>query len=286
MASFGDFTGLGKLRLTVTSGASSGATALVDTSGCKIGSGLNDDFVLIAYDLFESHAQVSGGSLPFMRARVSALGGSVRVGARDIDPGQFADVPLPAQIKAGGCEILIERPALTSRHMAFVGATLGLMLMGLIGYQVITATTPIATEFKPIAAANPETEMVSDALVREKLVSLGLDAQIRLNRAPDGSITLGGQFTTRTADAWREFLQWYDAQPNLPMLLNSVTRADGRDDLPKIGSVWAQEPPELVMEDGRVVRVGEQLDINWRFDGITEKGIEISRNGAKVLIEF
>ena len=140
-----------------------------------------------------------------------------------------------------------------------------------------------------VAQAEPALAQVNDApekVVAAKLNELGLATQIIVKPSADGSVALSGLFSTRTANAWREFLQWYDSQPDFPPLLNSVSRADESDDLPRIASVWAQEPAQLVMEDGRVVREGEQLDVYWKFEGLTASGVEISRNGTKVIIDF
>jgi hypothetical protein len=286
MAENGLLSSFGKLRLTIQSGASAGASVLVPAGGCKIGSGLQDDMVLLAYDLFEGHAQISGSVLPFTKVRIAAIAGSVRVGTREIDPGQYIDVTLPARMVAGGCPILIEQPSVKAVHMRVAAALLGAVIIGIAGYEVPSQQAPTATDFKPAIAEETKMPIMGQELIRAKLEELGLATLMTLKMAADGSLTVSGQYTERTGAAWREFLQWYDDQPNLPQMINAVTRADGTDDLPKIASVWVQEPAELVMEDGRVVRVGEQLDVNWKFEGLTDKGIQISRNGAKVLVDF
>lgn len=290
-----DLMAFGKLRISVLSGPSAGSTALLPQDSCRIGSGLQDDLVLLAYDLFEGHAELSAGLMPFSPLRVKALAGSVAIaGGQEIDPGQYLDIATPAHIMLGGCELLIERPAATGVYIRWAMATTAVALVAVALISMLPKTLPTSQAVsKPQAIAVAETEpqpvVVKDApekAVAAKLNELGLTTQVIVKASADGSIGLSGHFSTRTATAWREFLQWYDSQPDFPPLLNSVSRADESDDLPRIASVWGQEPPQLVMEDGRVVRVGEQLDVHWKFEGLTSAGVEISRNGTKVIIDF
>lgn len=288
-----DLLAFGKLRIRVMGGPSAGAMAMLPQNSCRIGSGLQDDLVLLAYDLFEGHAELSANAMPFSPLRVKALTGSVAVaGGQEIDPGQYLDVQTPAHILLGGCELLIERPASTAVYIRWVAAMAAVALVAVALTVILPKSLPSASAVgmpTAIVEAEPEAAPASaspQTAIAAKLAELGLSTQIAVKPAADGSIGLSGHFSTRTATAWREFLQWYDSQPDFPPALNSVSRADESDDLPRIASVWVQEPAQLVMEDGRVVRTGEQLDVNWKFEGLTANGIEISRNGTKVLIDF
>jgi hypothetical protein len=288
-----DLLAFGKLRITVVSGPSAGSTALLPQESCRIGSGLQDDLVLLAYDLFESHAEISASLMPFSPVRVKALAGSVAVsGHQEIDPGQYLDIATPATIMLGGCELLIERPASTGVYVRWAMASAAVALLAVALTAMLPKSLPPAAAIsmpEPVVQAEAETAVPDPApekAIVAKLNELGLSTQIIVKPSADGSIGLSGHFSTRTADAWREFLQWYDSQSTYPPLLNSVSRADESDDLPRIASVWGQEPAQLVMEDGRVVRVGEQLDVHWKFEGLTDVGIEISRNGTRVIIDF
>jgi hypothetical protein len=290
---FNDLLAFGKLRIRVVNGPSAGSTALLPQNSCRIGSGLQDDLVLLAYDLFEGHAELSAGLMPFSPLRVKALTGSVAVsGGQEIDPGQYLDIATPANIMLGGCELLIERPAATGVYLRWAAAMAAVVLLAVGLWAMLPKSLPSAASVRvpdAVAQAEPALAQVNDApekVVAAKLNELGLATQIIVKPSADGSVALSGLFSTRTANAWREFLQWYDSQPDFPPLLNSVSRADESDDLPRIASVWAQEPAQLVMEDGRVVREGEQLDVYWKFEGLTASGVEISRNGTKVIIDF
>lgn len=288
-----DLLAFGKLKISVVSGPSAGSTALLPQDSCRIGSGLQDDLVLLAYDLFEGHAELSAGFMPFSPLRVKALSGSVAVsGGQEIDPGQYLDISTPANLMIGGCELLIERPAATGVYIRWATAAAAVALLAVALLAMLPRSLPSAAAVsmpQSVVQAEPEAQIVNDApdkAIVAKLNELGLATQIIVKPTADGSVNLSGHFSSRTATAWREFLQWYDSQPDFPPLLNSVSRADESDDLPRIASVWAQEPAQLVMEDGRVVRVGEQLDVHWKFEGLTAAGVEISRNGTKVIIDF
>jgi hypothetical protein len=292
-SAFNDLLAFGKLRISILNGPSAGSTALLPQEACRIGSGLQDDLVLLAYDLFEGHAELSAGLMPFAPLRVKALTGSVAFpGGQEIDPGQYLDIHTPANIMLGGCELLIERPAATGVYIRWATAAAAVVLLAIALTAMLPKSMPTAAAVnvvEAVALAEPASEPAKEApekSIAAKLTELGLATQIIVKPSADGAVGLSGHFSTRTASAWREFLQWYDSQPDFPLLLNSVSRADESDDLPRIASVWGQEPAQLVMEDGRVVRVGEQLDVHWKFEGLTTSGVEISRNGTKVIIDF
>ncbi|MEM9204878.1 MAG: EscD/YscD/HrpQ family type III secretion system periplasmic domain-containing protein [Pseudomonadota bacterium] len=289
---------LGKVTLSVHSGAHRGTVTTLTTNKLTIGADPANDIVLFADDLAPRHFTVRVTDMFFGKAEVRAIEGPVTLGDGEIvEPGCSVKAQLPLLVRVAETEIEIA-PALDLDRFWTRTIGIAVLILGLaIGGQVIASLTKnvfASLSSEPIFTSSTSTDRAQLAgqsgdhlaSLRERLASSGLSETISLEQTTTGAIVATGNINDGEAPSWRSVIQWHDAQLRAPLLINNVKKGTQSASLPMVRSVWMGERPYLILESGRRAEEGDTLSDGWSVEKITQANVILNRAGRRVMITF
>ncbi|GGH31999.1 hypothetical protein GCM10007036_43570 [Alsobacter metallidurans] len=281
----------GGVSLQVTAGSHAGALAALRTGVAIIGSGLDNDIVLIGDGLQERHFAIEVTNEWLGSVRVEPLDAAIRVNGRLIDIGRDLVAKTPLTIEAGRASIELKpkfeletfrRPAL---------ALVGLAALLLVGWPLVNglASTSAAmfrpAEPQPFLAALPTDPAAHIAALQDRIRKADLGGTVTAEAGPAGAVVATGEVDEAGLARWRSVLQWNDSVPGAPLLLNNVGKVS--DVLgANIRSAWLDGEPELILTNGQTVRIGGTLASGWRVSQIDGSGIVLTKDKLSRKIEF
>ena len=287
----------GGLAFSVEKGAHAGANAKSPSGRFSIGSGLENDIVLLADQLGPNHARISLIDAWRKRVRIEAEDRAVQLGdGRRIEAGHYADIALPARLRLGTAECQIDTARDTGGLKRFVvpaalvlGAMIILpMLAGAIGLTGPKSSlpSPAIVVANSLAGSDGANVAVWQGRLAERLGAAGLSGQVSIERGPSGNLIAVGVIDEAVTEKWREIVRWYDAQGNGPLLVNNVTRSGTNTELPAFRAVWLDNRPQAVLQNGQTAGIGDTVTGGWRIEAIDATGVTLTRDGRAAKLAF
>ena len=287
------------LNVDVLSGVHAGVSQRVDGGAITIGASPDCDLILFADDVGARHVTVAPRSNWSSAVAIKAVDGPVILDSGErLEPGQWAEGQMPLDLSLNGTHVTITRsvnPHEFARPALAVAMALGLIVVGPNLVDTAFSSVKRSIEIQaPVAAPDPvttatpavqfETAQVIDAF-RDRVRESDLGHLIEISAGRDGTILASGEIGRENGRDWRRVLQWYDAVPNGPDLVNAV-RVGKSPEMPSIASVWLLGEPEITLASGEKLREGDRARGGWVVKSIAEEGVILTRNGSDVTLTF
>ena len=132
----------------------------------------------------------------------------------------------------------------------------------------------------------PHTRPDSADFSAKVLGDLGLATDVTILDGEGGSLIAAGNVPMARWQQWRDFRTWYDQQPDMPILLSSVTMAPVLVDLRPIASIQLHEPATVFFAIGQSAKVGDTLEEGWTLTAIDATGLTLERSNEITRIRF
>ena len=285
------------MNVDVLSGAHSGVSQRATGGALTIGSDPSCDLILFADPVAGRHVSVVPRSGWGSSVVVKALDGEVTLdNGQVLEPGQWAEARMPLDLSIEGTHVTVSRtvnPHEFAKPAVAVAIALALIVVG--PNIVDTAFSSVSRTMQPITVAAPTAPAVVPVEVsegaaivetfRDRVRTAQLGHLIEVTEGADGTVLASGEIGRENGRDWRRVLQWYDAMPQAPELVNAV-RVGKAPEMPSIASVWLLGEPEITLATGEKLREGDRARGGWLVKAIAEDGVVLSRNGSDVAITF
>ena len=281
----------GGVTIRVTSGAHSGALAALRRGAATVGSSLDNDIVLIGDGLEQNHFALGMANPWLGTVEVEPMDAGVRVNGKIVDVGRKVVARAPLTIDAGRASLELtpklrfepfRRPAIAA------AAIVAVMAVGLPLFEALSSAstfTPPAYDAASSFAPTKIDPASHAAVLEERIRKADLAGAVTADPGPAGAIVATGEVDEAGLARWRTVLQWHDAIPGAPLLINNVAKTS---EIPgvNIRSAWLDGTPELILTNGQTVGVGGALSGGWRVTQIDAGGIVIAKDKLSRRIEF
>ncbi len=298
------------LTIDVVSGAHSGAQLCFPANhkaAIKIGSGIENDLILLASQIADNHLTVSIGSFVDNTVTLTAKNGPITLhNGQVLDTSQWARVNLPATIKLGDTSLYLNRdfgidrvkkmaePVLLLGGSMIIGALVtALVASGFSRIKEAVANTNnepaamIAQEQAQSQVHMASQQTITSKVVSEKIAQAGLNSFISVKKGVSGTIVVSGTISQEQRPQWRSVLQWYDAKSNLSPMVNKVTTGTVKNLKLIIKSVWLDGNDRVVIfEDGQKAKVGDTIKNGWKVSAISDRFVSVHRGQRTIRITY
>jgi hypothetical protein len=286
----------GGIRFRVDRGMHAGAVHVSPNARLKIGAHADNDIVLIGDALAPHHMQLVVKDPWRGIIRLEAHDQPVDLpDGRRIETGHFIDAPLPLRFRLGGAECSLESVRKIGAFRVYALPAAGLLAAAILLPSFASLFASSGERFSPPASvtttsANLGTMPADIAVWQEKLNDhlrqAGLSGQVSLERGSTGNIVAFGAIEDASLAKWRDVLKWYDSLGGGPLLINNVTRGAVPINLPAIKTVWLDTNPQVVLQNGQSIGVGDLAPGGWKIEAIDPTGVLFSREGRTAKVPF
>jgi len=300
----------GKYQFDVISGVHSGASVKLEPGAVSVGSAKDNSIVLFADTLAEKHANVDLPTNPIKGIRISPIQEKITLENGDtVEVGQYAEIESGEVFycsEVGICVTRFADPKAVGKFSMKMLAVVCLfaivpLVYGLLSNVAVGVADASSGAISAIhAGLNTQTERLLGVeptsekgklesfswTARTKLEDLKLNHRLRVSATATGSLRIFGNISDGELPRWTNFLQWYDSNPTFPPLIRDVNRQNINKDLPKISSVWIDDNPSVVFNDGVVANVGSEIRGGWRVVSIDTAAVVIERDGSVISLTY
>lgn len=295
------------VAVEISSGPQAGAKRVLRLARMTVGSGSDNDMVMIDPSVAETQVGIQFKRSMFgTLADVKSLDGPVEVGDQTIPAGQTLEaVKLPMTLKIGLNTIQIKGenhraprrkrnysewfftfdPILTSAILALVV----LMVWSVFSAYVLNRDIQHAVSVNAPVIANehPATKQRDwPSELRREIATVGLEDTLRVTDGGAGLIKVSGLIPTGRDPALRNLQSWYDGQPSAPTVIWDIVRDTALEGMPEIAMVRFSAPPEVLLVSGATVRLGEDIVDGWSLSGLSPAGMVLSRGAEQNILAF
>lgn len=285
----------GRASFRVVDGHHAGAELALNGGTVTIGADLGNTIVLLDPGIAARHVSIElkSGLVPALRVR--ALEGPVHVnGNKYIEIGQYADLQLPARLVLAGITTefvpSVDYLQTAKRLAPYALYGVGGLLLFLMLSSAISSIGASFSSMPPSAISSDVADPGSALHWREqlgrRLAEAGLGTFISVESGSLGNLVATGEIDGQAADRWREIIKWYDAQAAAPLLVNNVTRGQGVTSAPSVRAVWFDARPQVSLDDGRSVGIGDTTPSGWKLEAIEDGSVTFIRDGKSVKVAF
>lgn len=286
---------LGGLTLHVNKGSHRGARFPARNGRLSVGSGLDNEAVLLADNLAPAH---------FTLNLIDSWRGVLRVEAKDqairtrdgksVDAGRYIDLKMPAHFQAGDAEFEVVAPKDTAKIRKFALPVIALLALAILLPSLVSLISGpfrhVPTLPSPLELTAPLTDAGSlekwQEQLREKVREATLGGQVMIERGPTGNLVAVGSVDPASLEKWRDVLKWYDALGNGPLLVNNVSKGEANAVLPNFRAVWVDSRPQVVLSNGQSAGIGDTIPGGWKIEAIDNSGVLLSRDGRISKVAF
>ena len=295
------------VRVRIEAGLQAGAERVLRLAKMSVGSGPDNDLIMIDPAVGDTQALVWFKRSMFgTLADVRAADGPVTIGDHTIEPGEtLAAVKLPMTLEMGQNKIVVrgenQRPARTKRSYsgsffafdpiltASILALAVLMVWSLFGAYVIngnsrhevTVNAPqVVTAPQPVATRDWPAEL------QREVDAAGLGGTLSVVDDGSGLIRVAGLIPTGQDSALRNLQGWYDSQPAAPTVIWNISRDTALEGMPKVSMVRFSEPPQVLLANGATVQLGEQIVDGWVLSSLSTAGMVLSRGAEQSVLTY
>jgi hypothetical protein len=286
----------GGLRFRVDRGVHAGAVHVSPNARLSIGAHADNDIVLIGDALAPHHMHVRVKDPWRGIVRLEAHGQAVDLpDGRRIEIGHFIDAPLPVRFRLGEAECSLDSVRKINAYRAYALPAVGLLAAAILLPSIAGLFTSSGAHFTPSASvtttsansgAMPADVAVWQEKLNDHLRQAGLAGQVSIERGSTGNIVAIGAIDDASLAKWRDALKWYDSLGAGPLLINNVTRGAAPLNLPAIRTVWLDTNPQIVLQNGQSVGLGELAPGGWKVEAIDPSGVLFSREGRTAKVPF
>ena len=299
--------------LTVDGGLHDGLSRTVTGCEIRVGSGPDDDILLLDDGLDAGHVTLALNTTIFGTALIaSGAGTGVTVNGHAVEPGKTSQpYRLPAQLRIHDVTLDIDarheapRPPGRARVAAtavwrrwwikwpvLVFACLVFLAIPRDIYSSRDAQRFALRQSNGPLAADPPAG--TDGPAGDTLA--GIEARIaeepELSRflsvsgGSGGVIYVTGSIPVELQPDWRAIQAWHDGIDGSRPLLSRVSVAPVLSELPAIASVRLGETPQLIFSAGTRAGIGDTIGGDWTVTTIDAEGMQLDRGPETIAIEF
>lgn len=296
----------GDFEIEITRGAHADTKLNMKAGRITIGSSKTNDIVLFADDVAESHLAIEFPKKVFDKIKITPIDEAVSFADGDVVAlGQYAEINSGDEINIGNSSLRISRKVNISKSGPTVFKVLAVIALLLIAPFLFTMVSGVVTSafnssykiasnigssvIKPATeyalASNPDEAKLTEQFVwavKIKLEDLKLSHKVTANAMDNGSIRIRGTIGDNDTANWNSFLYWYDQRKGFPTAVRDVKRDKQESDLPKVKSIWMEEPATAFFQDGTSATIGEKLWFDWVVVDITRAGVVLERDGSRL----
>lgn len=287
-------------KVTVEAGLQHGFSHEFSSDRILIGSGANCDLVLIDEGIAPIHVDVRFEWSAFGTvANVRSNDANVNLDGQPIPAARSAYSTVPTKLQVGPVTLRLDttKDSASRRSKRWdiispIGIILAVFLITFLPFSSIPGipqSIPFAVlhsqAFNDISTQEESGDDSLNAL-KERLKEHDLLNHISFGSTTGNLLVVEGILPESKMPDWKDVQRWYDGSSQSALLVSKVTVAPELSDFPAISTVRLSDPPEILFMNGQRSGIGDLTIDGWRISKISDTGLELTRNGDSLTIDF
>ncbi len=124
------------------------------------------------------------------------------------------------------------------------------------------------------------------SIVRTRIADADFSDQLRVSEQGHGVTRIIGEVPMSDMSRWEELRRELDTIDASQVIVSDVKLSPALSNMPAVATVRLGDPPHIVLFDGSIVGVGEEMHEGWRVTDIQTTGFSLTRRDEAIFVSF